>query len=181
MNSKFLFCLALTLSGSFCLRARAQDVATTNKWMGFPSFPPLTNVNPSVTHPVSVRVPTRLKIERTADTLSVTIDTNDCEVTNLMVGSNMVTGAESELFVYPEGESRPTNSVRGSLGGLDFNLGTDILSPPLDGIPQADKSYAVEMEIVAFETDIPGQHMWSPHSRNYKVIWRRTLKEIVKP
>jgi hypothetical protein len=181
MKPKLLLCLALVLSGLFCFIVVAQDVTTTNKWIGFPSFPPLTNINPSVTHPVSVRVPTKLKIERTADMLSVAISTNGFETTNLMVGSNMVTGAASELFVYPEGESCPTNPGRESLGSLDFNLATLILSPKLDGIPQADKSYVVEMHVIAFETDIPGQHMWSPQSKNYKVIWRRTLKEIVKP
>jgi hypothetical protein len=55
MKPKLLLCLALVLSSSFCFCAGAQGVTSTNKWIGFPSYPPLTNVNPSVTHPVSVR------------------------------------------------------------------------------------------------------------------------------
>jgi hypothetical protein len=37
----------------------------------------------------------------------------------------------------------------------------------------------VEMELEVFETDIPPQHDWSPQSKNYKVLWKRTLKRTV--
>jgi hypothetical protein len=181
MKNKLLLCLALVLSGLFCFTVVAQDVTTTTKWIGFPSFPPLTNINPSVTHPVSVRVPTKLKIERTADMLSVTISTNGFESTNLMVGTNMVTGVESELYIYPTGELRPTNCMVMGLGGLDFYQGKSFWHTKPDGIPQAGKTYIVEMDLKAFETDIPSQHMWMPWGKNYKVLWRRTLKEIIKP
>jgi hypothetical protein len=42
------------------------------------------------------------------------------------------------------------------------------------------QKYIVEMDLTVFETDIPGQHMWDPHSKNYKVLWQRTLKQIVE-
>ena len=97
-----------------------------------------------------------------------------------MVGTNMVTGVESEFYVYPEGEPRPANGGSG-LGGTDFNLGTIFWHTKLDGIPLPGRKYVVESELAVFETDIPGQHMWSPQgSKNYKVLWQRTLKQTVE-
>jgi hypothetical protein len=147
---------------------------------GFPVLPPIADANPAVRHSIPIRVPTRLKIERTADTLSVEIDTNGFESTNLIVGANMVTGVESRLFVYPEGESRPANGGLGLSGGLDFNLGVSHWHTQQDRIPLPGKNYVVEMELTAFETDIPPQHDWDPHGKNYRVLWQRTLKQTVK-
>jgi hypothetical protein len=182
MKPKLIFCLALVVGGGFfCCHAVAQNLSQTNQWRGFPVLPPLTNINPFVTHPVQVQLPTGLKIERTADTLSIAISTNGLESTNLMVGSNMVTGVEDKIYVYPEGESRPANGGLGLSGGLDFNLGTLFWHTKPDGIPLAGKRYIVEIELTAFETDIPPQHMWMPRSKNFKVIWQGTLKEIIRP
>ncbi len=180
MNPKLL-CLALVLSGILLgSSAVAQDVTEPTNWHGFLMLPSITNVNFSITHPISVRVPTKLKIERTADMLSVSIDTNGFETTNLMVGTNVVTGVEETLFIYPVGEPRPTNSGFGAQGELDFNLGTVFLATKRDGIPQAGKSYVVEMDLSAFEIDTPQDRQIFPWSTNYEIIWRRTLKQIVK-
>jgi hypothetical protein len=89
-----------------------------------------------------------------------------------MVGTNMVTGVQSRLFVYPVGEPRPANYSDGlEGGGFVFGTGTIFLHTKPDGIPQKGKNYVVELELSAFETDIPPQHDWSPHSKNYKVLW----------
>jgi hypothetical protein len=127
-----------------------------------------------------VHVPSKLQIDRTADMLSVTIDTNGFESTNLTVGTNMVTGVESKVYVYPDGESRPVDGGEGLSGGWDFNLGTRFWHTKPDGIPLPGKKYVVEVELTAFETDIPPQHDWSPHGKNYKILWQRTLKQVVK-
>ena len=181
MNPKLLLCLALVLSGGlFGCFAIAQDSAKTDQWQPFQILPPITNADPSIRCPVSVRVPTKLKIERTSDTLSETIDTNSFESTNLMVGTNMVTGVESKIYVYPEGESRPANGGLGLSSGLDFNLGVGYWHTKQDGIPLPGKKYVVEMDLAAFETDIPPQHDWEPYGKNYKVLWRRTLKQTIE-
>jgi hypothetical protein len=149
-------------------------------FFGFQLLPPIADANPSIRHSISVRVPTRLKVERTADTLSVTINTNSFESANLTVGTNMVTGVQSKIYVYPEGEPRPANGGFG-LGGTDFNLGTIFRHTKQDGIPLPGKKYVVELDLILFETDIPPQHMWSPQgSKSYKVLWRRTLKQTVE-
>jgi hypothetical protein len=158
----------------------AQNLSNTNEWHGFQILPPITNADANVLCQIAVRVPTRLKIERTADALSVGIDTNSFESTNLIVGTNMIMGVRSEWFVYPADEPRPANGGEGLSGGLDFNLGTSFWHTKPDGIPQAGKSYIVEIDLAAFETDIPPQHHWEPHGKNYKITWQRILKQIVK-
>ena len=42
------------------------------------------------------------------------------------------------------------------------------------------RKYMVELDFAIFETDVPAQHMWDPHGKNYKVLWHRTLKEVVE-
>jgi hypothetical protein len=181
MNPKIILCLALVLSGGlFSHFATAESSAKPDQWRGFPILPPITNANPSIRYPISIRVPTKLKIERTSDMLSETIDTNSFESTNLMVGTNMVTGVESKIYVYPEGEPRPANGGLGLSGGLAFNLGVGYWHTTQDGIPLQGKKYVVEIDLAAFETDIPPQHHWEPYGKNYKVLWQRTLKQIVE-
>jgi hypothetical protein len=65
-------------------------------------------------------------------------------------------------------------------GGLDFNLGVDYWHTKQDGIPVPGKKYVVEIDLTAFETDIPPQHDWEPHGKNYKVLWQRTLIQSVE-
>src|SRR5476649_2186615 len=102
MKLKLILGLALVLSGGLlCCRSGVQNLPKTNKIPDFPYFPPITNADPTILHQISVRVPTRLKVERTTDTLSVTIDadTNSFESTNLMIGTNMVVGVRTEDYV----------------------------------------------------------------------------------
>ena len=176
-------CLALVLSGGLLgCSAVADNPANSNQWRGFEIPPPITNANPSIRLPLLVHVPTKLKIERASDTLSVEIDKSSLEATNLMVGTNMMTGVENKIYVYREGESRPAIGGYG-LGGIDFNLGTSIWHITADRVPinpMSKQKYVVEMDLTVFETDIPPQHMWSPPSKNYKVLWQRTLKQIVE-
>jgi hypothetical protein len=163
----------------------AQSSEKPEQWHGFPILPPITNANPSIRLPFLIHVPTELKIERTTverttDMLSVEINRSSLEATNLMVGTNMVTGVESILYIYPEGEPRPANGGYG-LGGTDFNLGTIFRHTKQEGIPLPGKKYVVELDLIVFETDIPSQHMWRPQgSKIYKVLWRRTLKQTVE-
>ena len=92
----------------------------------------------------------------------------------------MVIGVQHELFVYSEGDARPPGGSGYGLSGLDFNLGTSILNMKHEGIPMPGKNYVVEMDLALFETDIPPQHMWSPYSKNYKILWKRTLRLTVE-
>lgn len=180
MNPKLILCLALVLGGVSLVGSIVAQNATNSFAEMYAIVPPITNADPSIRHSVSVRIPTKLNIERLADTLSVAIDTNGFESTSLRVGANMVTGVEYTLFVYAEGEKKPTNGPVGLAGGLTFNLGVTYWHTKSDNIPLPRTNYLVEMDLAAFETDIPAQHMWSPQgSKNYQILWRRALKQTV--
>lgn len=119
MKSGILLGLALVLSGGLCACPGIAEISTnSNQWQDFPILPPITNANPSIRLPLLVHVPTRLKIERTNDMLSVMIDGSSLETTNLMVGTNMVTGMEGEIYFYAEGDTRPTNYRHGLSSSL---------------------------------------------------------------
>jgi hypothetical protein len=182
VQSKIILCLALVLSGIWlgCSVVAQDTPEPTSQWHGLSMLPPITDANFSITHPISVRVPTKLKIERTTDMLSVTIDTNGFESTNLMVGTNVATGVQEKLFIYPAGELRPTNSAYGAQGQLDFNLGGLFFHTERDGFPQPGKSYVVEMDLAAFEIDAPQNRRIFPWSTNCEIIWQRTLRQVVK-
>ena len=154
--------------------------------IGLPVLPPIAEANPLIRQPLMVQVPTRLKIERTADMLSVTIETNGFESTNLMVGKNMVTGVESRCSIFSGPEAswvvavNPLKQRLGLSSGLDFNPGKAIWNTLTDGIPAAGKQYVIWLELTAFETDVPPQHEWNPRAdKSYRVLWQRTLRQAV--
>ena len=179
MKPNLILGLALVLGGGLSDQfAAAQSPAQPNQWHGFPIPPPITNANPSIRMPLLVHVPTKLKIERTDDMLSVKIDNqNSLEATNLMVGTNMVTGVQCHTYIYPVGEPRPLKWPNSGLGGTDFNLGTAFWHTTPDRIPVPGKKYVVEVDMTVFETDIPPQHLWSPEGKNYRALWHRTLRQ----
>ena len=84
--------------------------------------------------------------------LSVEIDTNSFESTNLMVGTNMVTGSDNYLYVYPFGAPRPLQAKVESISGVDCLIGGVFHKTDLDGIPKAGKKYVVEADLIIFET-----------------------------
>lgn len=154
----------------------------------FPAPTPIKDADPSVRITQTIQVPTQLAVRRTTDRLSVSIsgDEKSFEDAKIEVGSKMVTGMQCDLYVYPEGTARPGQFMRREMGdGTDFKAmarGASIFNTRQGGIPEKDKTYVVEMVISIFETDIPGQHEWSPESsKKYKVIWTGTLKSVVRP
>jgi hypothetical protein len=186
MKPKLILCLALVLSGGwFGCSAIAQNSAKPNQWQPFEIIPAITNANPAIREKVQVKIPTRFKIERTADTLTITLDANSLETTNLMVGKNMVTGIETEFNIYgvENGQIIVPSKSQENLGlqdGLDFGFEPYTWHSAQDGIPMLGTRYVVEENLKIFETDIPAQHMWNPQSKNYKVLWQRTLKQNVE-
>jgi hypothetical protein len=192
MKPKLILCLALVLNGGLLgCSAIAQNSAKSDTWNGFPILPPITNANPYIRCLVSIRVPTKLKIERTTHTLSVEVDTNSFESTNITVGTNMIIGVQSACSVHladdPFGGhlGRPVGLLTDRMGwglcaGADFNLGKRIWTKNGDGVPQSGTKYVVEAVLAVFETDIPPQHEWSPYDKKFKIIWQRTLKQTVE-
>lgn len=83
------------------------------------------------------------------------------------------------MRIYRDGEL--ISSGYGGLSGADNGyIGTTHLNRSIDKIPQPGEMYVVEIDFEIFEIDIPTQHMWSPESGRYKVLWARTLKRTVE-
>ena len=144
---------------------------------GFPDQPPIAGADPSVGQQVFLRVPTRLKVGRGPETLSVGIDPATLVMTNITVGAKMESGVEMKLFVCRNGDERPESSEVDRASELEFDLQPSVLQAK--DLPSA-KACTVEIECAAFESDVPAQHSWDPGSDNYKVLWNRALKQTVE-
>lgn len=125
----------------------------------------------------SVRVPAALSLSRGLDTLSVSIDPASLADTQVTVDPGMLLGVESDTVVFARGQQAPASGRKGCASGTDFALGTSTWSTRVDGIPAPGTRYVAEMRIVLFETDVPAQHEWDPHSGRYKALWMRALRQ----
>jgi hypothetical protein len=149
-----------------------------------PWYPPTADADPSIRHNVVVAVPTRLSVERTPDRLIVGFDPTPAENVKITLGDRMTMGVKNELRVWGKGEARPVEANGGiGLGGvtssdLGLHRGKSFLQRAQGGIPIPGKSYIVEEDVSIFETDIPAQHMWSPTSKKYSVLWEGKIQYI---
>lgn len=163
------------------LSIRSATNVPRNLMFGFPYRPPIADADPSIRYPVSIRVPTRLKVLRTADSISMDTDPNSVETETITVGTNMATGSQSDIYIYPSGQPPKDKSATGGMGGGTMVAPVSYTwHTAQDGIPVPGKKYDVEVDLKIFETDIPPQHMWEPQSKKYKILWQRTLKETVE-
>jgi hypothetical protein len=147
---------------------------------GFPVLPPVQDADPSIRREKGFRLPTRLLVRRTDNRISVGVDPDSLQPVNLKVGAKMVTGFHHELSVYRKGKL-VLSGYAGLQGGgpTCSSLGTLFLQRSIDKIPQPGEKYTVKVQLSVFETDIPAQHMWSPESGKYRVLWTRTLQQKV--
>jgi hypothetical protein len=139
-----------------------------------PSAPPGEDAGP---REIAVRVPAALSIARSLDTLSVAADPAMLAATQVTVDGGMVVGFETDTLVFPLGRERPAAGRHGLASGPAFDTGTSTWSTSVDKIPVPGTRYAVEMNVVLFETDVPPGHHWDPHAGRYKALWTRTLRQ----
>ena len=97
----------------------------------------------------------------------------------------MTMGVKHELRVWEQGETRPVEAnggvtLRGPVTSSDLGLQSEktFLNKAQGGIPEPGKSYIVEEDVTIFETDIPAQHMWSPTSKKYSVLWEGKIQSV---
>ena len=97
----------------------------------------------------------------------------------------MTMGVKYELRIWEQGEARPVEANGGvgmtgpvTSSDLGFLNGKTLLNKAQGAIPVPGKTYVVEEDVSIFETDIPAQHMWSPTSKKYKVLWDGKLQFI---
>jgi hypothetical protein len=158
--------------------------------------------NSSIRHAVSIRVPTKLKIGRTADMLTLEIDENSFVPASLSVGTNMWTGFDRQVFVYPLGGKCPVNQSdlagdNDNSGNVDsiiftvwngmkvgdeyFSFGKQNFDVKEDDFSLPGKKYIVEMDSAIFELEPDSQGYFNPQrSKTYKILWRQTLKQTVE-
>jgi hypothetical protein len=125
----------------------------------------------------SVRVPAALILSRGLDTLSVSIDPASLADTEVTADPGMLLGVESDTAVFPVGREPPAAGRKSYASGASFSLSTATWSTHADGIPVSGTRYVAEMRLVLFETDVPPQHEWDPHSGRFKALWTRTLRQ----
>lgn len=142
-------------------------------WTGFPTPPPIKDADPSIRVRQEIKVPTKLRIERTATRISLTIDEASFQSEQMLVGQNMIVGYEWTEQVLSEG--KVLNSQRASLSG-GRGSSTSFFNTNQDGFPVPGQQYTVEVHYTIFETDIPPQHFWSPTSGKYKVLRTGTIR-----
>jgi len=142
------------------------------------AIPPIADADPGTRHPVTVRVPTRLHVERTAEFMSVGF--GGLQPTNVTVGAKMSTGIECAGHIYRDGRVLPLDgfSLR---AGLDFEPNAYIFTRNRNEVPIPGEEYLLEYRCTLFETDVPAQQFWSPgKGKHYRILWSQTFKETVK-
>jgi hypothetical protein len=141
-------------------------------------IPRIADADPDTRHSVTVRVPTRLHIERTLESLSVGF--GGLQTTNLTVGAKMSTGIECVGHIYRDGRVLPLDgfSLR---AGLDFEPYAYIFTRSRNEVPIPGEEYLLEFRYTLFETDVPAQQFWSRgKGRHYRILWSQTFKERIR-
>ncbi|HSI13712.1 MAG TPA: hypothetical protein VK961_16830 [Chthoniobacter sp.] len=180
--------LVTVLLGSGLVSTRAQKSVAP---FFPPNLPPIADANPAVREERDVLVQTGFTAARVRDKMILCMEAGPLESLKLKVGAKMVLGMSTKTYIYPEGKPRPENPYVESLGGLlekPHPLNMSFINPKLtpgyfaapDGPLQPGKPCVVEMTCEIFETDIPPQHMWSPRSGKYKVLWQTTLRQTIE-
>jgi len=142
------------------------------------AIPRIADADPATRHSVTVRVPTRLQVERTAESLSVGF--GGLQATNLTVGAKMSTGIECVGHIYRDGRLLPLDgfSLR---AGLDFEPYAYIFTRNRNEVPIPGEEYLLEFRCTLFETDVPAQQFWSRGTgRHYRILWSQTFKERIR-
>ena len=114
--------------------------------------------------------------------------------TNVLVGSNMITGAKCEWFVYPDGQPKPSKPIdvwQGYWPRLDLNS-FSLYRKKADVFPVAGQKYIIEVNYTLFETDNAPTNrdnlgefrtdIWRPQDgKNYRVLVDKTLRTTFVP
>jgi hypothetical protein len=149
--------------------------------------------DPAVRHDLNVYLPTALS----ADPLgpagdNIAIDSKEGYWTNVLVGSNMITGTKCEWFVYPDGQPKPSKPTHVHQDYWPTPPSEYFNKTRGDDLPVAGQKYLVEMNYTLFETDNPPvdrdqwgefrMDIWRPQDgKHYRVLVEQTLKTTFGP
>lgn len=154
-GSPWIGCLVLVSSnGNWCV----QHSSTFP-----PPREPVPDADPSRRHPVSISVPTGLRITRKGNAFDYVF--TGFETARLTVGYKMITGVSEEL------DSNRGTSVSSNYGGA---LPREIPTPDFGYSPN---EIPARCRITIFETDQPpGYHVEPSDGRFYRMLWTRTFE-----
>lgn len=178
--------LVVVLCGVGSLPGIAQKAGSSISLL--PVLPPIADADPAVREEREILVPAGFSAARVRDKLVLYEEL--LEPLKLMVGKKMALGMSTKTYVYPEGKPRPKDFLRGSqqgflqkprpvLTGFFTSAGDPGLFTDPDGALRPGTRCVIEVSCEIFETDIPGQHAWSPENGKYKVLWQTTLRQTV--
>lgn len=114
--------------------------------------------------------------------------------TNVLVGSNMITGARCEWFVYPDGQPKPSKPIdvwQAYWPRLDLNS-LSLYKKKADVFPVVGQKYIIEVNYTLFETDNAPTNrdnsgeirtdIWRPQDgKNYRVLVEQILRTTFGP
>jgi hypothetical protein len=154
------FWVLVTSNGNWCVQ-------------GPTSFPPprepVPDADPSRRHPVSISVPTGLRIERKGNTFDYVF--TGFETAYLTVGFKMLTGVEEQVDLRRDGTNGGTSISRDYGGPLPTQV-------PCFNPGYTPNTVPSECRLTIFETDQPpGYHVEPTMGKHYKVLLTRTFKE----
>jgi hypothetical protein len=133
---------------------------------------------PAPSGQVTVRVPGGLRLARSLDTLTVSVDPAAQATTTIARDPGLFLGVETESRVFPLGSDRSARSHGTTLvSGPSFADGAEVYQTQVDGLPVPGTRYVAEMTLTLFETDVPPGHHWMPREGRYKALWTRTLRQ----
>lgn len=154
-----------------------RQQSSTHPEMGFPQPPPVPGANPEARHEVVLLAPAALSVRKAEDgALAVGWVEASPLTIRLEVGHRMIVGTRIEESVWAGEERVAAHDSEALLGGEPM-WASGSKSFPRD-LPTATEGTPVVLRAVVqiFETDIPGQHMWSPTGGRYRVLWERTYE-----
>ena len=148
----------------------AFDKASCPSMEMYAAEPPVADADPTIRHEEIIRVPTRLVFPRSHPRWpTVSYDTTSVQAVVLNVGYRMSLGVRSRLFYYDGLEA--VELGRGLKGIGCLSCGGLVLHGVAEVMDRQGSAQVIE-ELVVFETDIPGQHLWQPERGKYQELWR---------
>jgi len=176
MHPRKLFLLGLLVVAHHA--CAAPLAASSDPWFG-PIPTPIPDANPAVREVREVLVPTEIEAYRNHSRLVVGDASDTLKAIKLKVGSKMIVGMSTSLFIFPAGGVRPAQFARMSFSPppVKGTKGMSFFYPKPDGFLQPGKPFVLEMDVTIFETDIPQGHLSMPGGGKYKVLWQTTLRK----
>ena len=166
---------------ALCHSAFAPPVAPGG--FSVPAPVPIPDANPAVREDREILVPTEIDARRNYTGMYVGDGAATAETIKVKVGHKMEVGMITNLYIFPEGGVRPRQPSRGTLGPTmmsKHSSGTSFFAAKPDGFLASGKPFVAEMDIILFETDMPGPALEMLDSKKYKVIWEKTLRSTPK-